>query len=237
MRNITRRIGVSALVALCIVTSASADPLILGAVKGSSDVNAGVAVIREAYRRLGVDIEIRWLQSSESLDLSNTGVIDGEIQRIDGISRMFENLIQVHVPVNFIQGVVFGRTDSVVVRGWHSLKPYRVGIVKGIVFAEEGTADLPDVKRFDSYEELFTGIRDGLVDVGVMPRVNGILLQRQGIKNVVEIPGVLEHIFLYHYLNKKHADLVPRLTRTLKDMLEDFSTQSLREQVYKGLGN
>ena len=47
--------------------------------------------------------------------------------------------------------------------------------------------------------------------------------------------GVLETLFLYHYVHQSRADLVPDLTRTLKEMLLDGTIRRVRDQVHAQL--
>ena len=114
------------------------ETIIANGVEGSADAKAGFAVVREAYKQIGYEIDMKWLPGATALERSNSGEVDAELQRIDGISRKFPNLIQVPIPINFLQGSVFATNVSFPVTGWYSLKPYRIGIVKGIIFAKQG---------------------------------------------------------------------------------------------------
>ena len=165
---------------LCLDPSGAvfAEPLRLTAVQGSSDVNVGVAVVKESYARLGHDIEIVWESGPTALKRSNGGDLDGEVQRIDGISRDFENLIQVQVPVNYLQYVAFAKTDALLANHWHNLRPYKLGIVRGILFAEQGTHGM-DVTRYGTYDD-----RIGMTTVDVA-QIQKRLAAAQGPKRKI----------------------------------------------------
>ncbi len=213
----------------------ASEKLVLAAVEGSQDVNAGVAVVKEAYRRLGIPVEVKWLAGKTALELSSSGRLDGEVQRIDGLDRRFEHLVQVPVPVNYLEGVAFSKRQDFPIQGWFSLRPYRVGIVRGILFAEQGTRGMR-VTAAGSYKELIELLHRLDIDVAVMPRINGLFEIRQAnLKTLKELPGVLETLFLYHYLHKKNAHLIPKLEQELKSMLLDGTTQRIRNKVYTRL--
>ncbi len=55
----------------------------LTAVANSPDTGVSGEVLKEAYRRLGIDISILKLGASEALQRSNSGSADGEVQRIE----------------------------------------------------------------------------------------------------------------------------------------------------------
>lgn len=211
------------------------DSLRVSSVEGSSDANAGEAVLREAYKRLGIDIVIERMQGRKALEASNSGEVDGEVQRIDGITRSFKNLLQIPIPINYLEGTVFSKRYNFPIQGWFSLEPYRVGIVKGILFAERGTKGM-DVRVADDYPELVGMLENDEIDVAVMPRINGrVALKQSDAKDIRELDGVLETLMLYHYLHRKHEHLVPKLTKQLKEILLDGATLKLRTAIYKKL--
>jgi len=218
---------------ICFTSTVSAEKVIhISAVDGSSDSVAALSVVREAYNRLGYEIDIHWYKGVEALNKSNSGDTDAELQRIDGLSKKFPNLIQISIPINFLQGSVFTVGQSIEILSWHSLEPYKIGIVDGIIFAKQGTAGM-DVKVAKSYPELFSFLKTGQVDVAVMPRINGLhKIKKNKEYDIKEVDGVLETLFLYHYVHKKHRHLVPLLEKTFKEMLLDGTTRSLRNSAY-----
>jgi ABC-type amino acid transport substrate-binding protein len=209
--------------------------ILINGVQGSDDSYAVLGILKEAYKRIGYDIEVTWVNGAEALENSNSGNVDAELQRIDGISRKFSNLVQVRIPINYLQGAVFVKDASFPVSGWYSLKPYRIGIVKGIIFAKLGT-DGMDVKEAGSYDGLLTMLDNGEIDVAVMPRINGLVaMQKEGFEDIKELEGILETLFLYHYVHKKNSALVPGLEKELKQMLLDGTTRRLRDAAYDEL--
>jgi len=200
-------------------------------VAGSADAEPGRAVLELAYERLGVPVRFESLPAAEALAASSSGRMDAELQRIDGTARHYPELIQIPVPINYIQGGVFAEKYDFPIRGWHSLRPYRIGIVGGILFAEEGTAGM-DVKVAASYGELFRWIDEDQVDVGVMPRLNGLqVLAASGREGIREMGGILQTMFLYHYVHANRGDLAPRLSKVLKQMLLDGTTRRTHDEV------
>ena len=212
---------------LCSIAHAR-EPVVVAFAEGSADVPVGRAVVEEAYRRAGIPVEFHGFSASEALRMSNSGQVDAELQRIDGISNTYEHLVKVPIPVNFIQGVAFSKKYRFPVRGWHSLRPYRIGIVRGIVFAEQQTAGMTRV-LYDSYTELVDALRKDEIEVGVMIRIEGQkalrTLEEEGIE---EMEGVLETLFLYHYVHESRSDLIPELEPILKDMLLSGESRRMR---------
>lgn len=228
------RILIFALVASLRLTSLAGDSevqLVFSTVEESPDTVASGVVLEEAYRRLGIEINIRHFSGAEALRQSNSGQVDGEVSRIDGASRQFTNLVQVPVPINYIQGAVFSKDPDLKLVGWHSLRPYRIGRVKGILFSERGTRGMETVVAND-YDQLIDFLDENEVDVVVAPYLNGrlaILEHPDG--EDLNLNGVLESYLLYHYLHEKHRDLVPAIEKVLRAMVKDGSITQMRHDV------
>lgn len=217
------------LVLAATVGSASDDPFVIAEIEGSADGVAGRKIVQAAYDELGINVTFRALPAAEALRQSNAGEADAELQRINGITDRFANLVQVPIPINVIYGVAFSVDYRFPVDGWHSLRPYRIGIVRGILFSEEQTRHM-EVQVAENYEELFRLLHAGEVDVVVVPRIQALAhLRRTGDDRVVQMDGVLEMLFLYHYVHRDHADLVPGLTAAFKRLLQSGETRRVHQ--------
>jgi len=84
-------------------TTPSIKSLVLGVPQNTPDSAISAVVLREAYRRLGYKLEIRALPAERALLMSNEGDLDGESQRISGLSTSYPNLIQVLPAVSDIE--------------------------------------------------------------------------------------------------------------------------------------
>lgn len=231
MRKITTLILLLASIGTVLADGA---PAVVAKIEGLWDVPAGEAVMMEAYRRIGVPVEFRSFNAAEALQQSNDGRVSAELQRIDGISEKFKNLVQIPIPINLIQGVAFSHKYTFPVSGWHSLRPYRIGIVEGILFAKINTYGM-EVQVFSTYAELADALATDAIDVAVMPRVEGINVFRdRNPDGVTEMEGILETLFLYHYVHESRRELVDRLSEVLRTMLVSGETRRIREQVIAG---
>ena len=215
--------------------SRAQDTVRIAGVEQSVDRETANIIVGEAYRRIGVEMEVEWLDGPEALEAANSGELDGELQRIDGITRAWTNLVQVGIPINYLEGTAFSKSHAFPVTGWSSLEPYALGIVEGLAFAEQGTQGM-NVTATDSYDSLFDMLDEGQIDVAVAPGMVGrvVLGQREGTE-IKELEGVLEILFLYHYVHRKNEHLVPRLREELKAMLLDGTTLQIRNRVSEDL--
>ncbi|MBT8002974.1 MAG: transporter substrate-binding domain-containing protein [Rhodospirillales bacterium] len=188
-------------------------------------------ITREAYKRIGIAVKIRKYPGERALRLANSGKVDGEVQRINGIAANYHNLIQVHPAINYIEGTVFTRTKNFDVKGWQSLRPYRIGYIRGIKFAERNTKNM-DSSGVGDYSRMFQMLGKGRFEIIVSPRLNGLYQMKQlGITGVRVLTPAIMRFDLFHYLHKKHSNLVPKISAVFAKMSETGELAKIRKHV------
>ena len=131
-------------------------------------------VMLEAYRRLGMEIDIVSMPGERTLVSANAGETDGELYRRAGIEKSYPNLVMVPVPVASYEVVAFVPRHSVVaVSGWASLRALRIGFVKGIKVIEENTLGM-QVLSVASLQQAFAMLDKGRIDVVLSNRISGL---------------------------------------------------------------
>jgi polar amino acid transport system substrate-binding protein len=200
-------------------------------VEDSYEVEIGIAVLGEAYGRVGIDVEVERLPGDLALRRSASGQAHGEVHRIDGIAEEYPSLIQVSIPINYIEVGVYSRDPELAPRSWTDLLGLEVGIVRGIIAAERLT-DRLEVRRVDTYEELLGLLARGEVDAIVTPLINTeVALLRGELADGVHMNGVMDTYLLYHYLHEDHALLLPIIEPVLKDMLVRGRVTEIRSET------
>lgn len=177
-------------------------------------------VLKQAYRRIGIESEIRWLPGMRALQMADNGEVDGAQLRVAGIRKKYTHLLMIPVPVYVTQIVAFSKDPEISVDGWGSLKPYRLGAPNGY------TAILDNIQGFNfwevTYVQIFKMLDKNHVDLGIVDRFNGTItvhdLQLKDI-HILDLP--LAEIAFYHFLHEKHRPLVPRITASLQQMEQE----------------
>lgn len=214
---------------------ARSDTLTLTTVKNSPDSFLGEVIVKKTYAKLGIEVTILRYPAERALRSANQGAVDGEVQRIGAIAKIYPNLIRIEPAINSLEAGVFTIDSNFAVEGWESVRPYKIGIIRGIKFAERGTEGM----RRDivgDYQSLFRMIQNKRFDIAVIPRFNGIYQQKRlGFKGIRELTPPIEKHPLYHYLHKKHADLVPEISAVLNEMNQSGELAAIHAQVNKVL--
>ena len=198
-----------------------------------SEISSRVLV--EAYSRLGIEINPQKMPAQRSLNESNAGNLDGEVNRIAGIQKAYPNLVRVPVAVNLFEAVVFSKRQRFTTSGKESLQPYTIAIRIGSKYAEELTEGL-NVTKFPDFEKVFALLAEERYDIGIASRITGLhQIKEQALRGIVALEPPLAVFELYHYLHRKHRRLVPRITRELDKMREDGSIDRIRARYIDGL--
>ncbi len=201
--------------------------------KSDSPVNMLTkSVMTEAYRRLGIKIDLKFLPGIRALKHANHGVTDGDLCRVKGIEKEYTNLVMVPVKVASVEIVAFGKNKNITVNGWDSLHPYSIAYLRGIkIISKKAKGKL---KPVSSKKQAFKLLAFNRVDLVIDTRIMGLVtLEKLKIENVRIIEPPLQEIILYHYLNKKHTGLVPELTKILNHMTKTNQISKISKEVFK----
>ncbi len=189
-------------------------------------------IAKDAFLRIGITIDVSFLPSERSVMLANTGIHDGELNRIEGMERLYPNLVRVpesNMDFNF---VAFSKKQDFATTDWSTLKSMRVGFIKGWKILEENLKDHPDVVYANSAEQLFTQLDKEHIDVALYGELVGYAqLKKMNLTGVKVLQPPLATKKMYMYLNKKHKGLAIKVAESLRDMKRDGSYDRIVEEA------
>jgi len=215
-----------------VLTTSMAPPL-------SNDDQTGFydQILIEAFRRIGQPVKITHLPTERSITNANLGITDGEFPRISGLDRLYPNLLKVPEKLDDFKFTAFTWRDDIQLKDWTSCKPYNVAIVRGwkILEANLLEANLADVKslvRVKNQKLLFSLLGKHRADIVVYSRFEGQeMIERLGLQSVWAIDPPLATREMFLYLNKKHLQLIPALTKQLRSMKLDGTYDRIFEKT------
>lgn len=192
-------------------------------------------VMREAYRRLGLGLEVLSLPGERSLLSANSGEHDAELYRKAGIEQSYPNLLMVPVALQTYEIVAFTKSvPPFVLKGWESLRPYRLGYVKGIKIIEERTAGM-QAETVATMLQAFTKLELGRTDLVLANRVSGLAtLKAHRLPGVMVLAPPLASFPVFHYLHRRHRALLAPLTAVLRDLERERFIARVQEDVLAG---
>lgn len=183
------------------------------------------AISREALQRLGIALKVVNQPSERSLQSANLGQVDGEGLRVEGLEQQYPNLVRVPERFQRIAFVAFAKDPSVRLdQGWDSLGAYRVGFITGWKLFEQKASGARALTKVDQPEQLFKMLDADRIDLALYTKADGLALARSmGLPQIAPVGPSLKEVDMYLYLNAQHADLVPKLATSLREMKTDGS--------------
>jgi hypothetical protein len=208
-----------------------AEPLRFAQITNSPDQVVGAAVLKVVYAKAGIPIQIIPLSGKRALLESSQGRLDGEVHRILEIGSLYPDLIKVPTATNYIEQTIFSKDKSFILNGCDSLNGRLVGRALGVRYAEMCTQGMENVAVFPDSSSLMKSLDRDIVDFAITSQLNGLVqLKKLGINSVIALKPALAKRLLFHYLHKKHKDLIPKLEKILAKMKQDGELDLIRQQ-------
>lgn len=180
-------------------------------------IDVAFDIVREAYRRIGMDAVERTLPGERAVQAVNAGEYAGDVIHIAGLELRYPNLVRVPVPVAYTNMALVARTawDAPPPADWGALAPYTVCIRRGIKAIEQATAGLPRITSVNQYDNIVRMVKLGRCDVAAIPAAFWLAVDGAELKGVKEVK-IMQRWPLYHYVHKSHASLVEPLAAALQ---------------------
>lgn len=182
-------------------------------------------ICKDAFRQLGLDVEVRMFPPLRGSIEADAGRIDGEVGRAHAYAAAHPELVRVDEPLLSFRVAAFTRLPGLKIANWDSLKgtPYKVTYRSGYITFKAQLEQVLPLQQISSVVDSQTGLQNvalGQTDIFVDLEEFG---QRQLAKlhkryRDVYNAGLVQDTPVYIYLHKRHAALAPRLADVLSKM-------------------
>lgn len=189
-------------------------------------------IVRETFRRIGVDAEVIVYQNaSKSLQNSNNGIDDGAALRIKGLEKKFPNLIRVPEKLMDNDFVAYSTDQSLTTDGWDTMDGFKIAYIKGWQIFQNNLPDHKSTTRTKTAQQMFDLLDSGDVEFILFERWQGLWRAQQlGIEIRPHSPPLAKRE-MFMYLNKKHSDLVEKAAGALSDMKKDGTYKEIFDKT------
>lgn len=193
----------------------------------------------EAFRRMGVPLEIVHAPTQRLAVLLAQGAIDGEAVRALAYGQANPELVRVDVPVMDIVFTLYTAKPGFAVTRVDELAGTQRGAYKrGVIFCERLLKPLLPAERLADVTDsgqglamLLAGRADFFCDVNVafeQAQADDSVKGAAAAHKLLE----LERSPLYPYLAPRHAELAPRLAATLRQMKAEGLIERYRQEAF-----
>jgi len=171
--------------------------------------------IEQAFNRLGYDVNFEYYPGKRSLQLANSGSIDGELARTREISETYKNL-RIVTEYKKIKPAIYGRGQG------------SVTLLQSITFQRGSVYEdlpLPDILSDVSIVKT-NGLRQS-IHLVMSGRVDALLTSENVYRVLNELspadanalhrlPITIEAVSVFTFLHKKHESLIPELRKAIE---------------------
>ncbi|UJF21211.1 substrate-binding periplasmic protein [Shewanella sp. OMA3-2] len=218
-----------ALTAVLLSSFSHAEEYHFASIESLFEQQVGQIVLPEIYSKLGIDITITPMPGKRAQRAALYGKTDGEIMRIWSYSE--ENPTMLRVPTAYYQleTMAFVHKDSnIVLKSKVDISKYNILKIRGVKHTNNITADLRNVFDYDNTQTMMQALRDNPSSIALTNTADGLYtIKKLNIDYVKALPPALATLDLYHYVNQKHAALVPRLDTVIKTMKQSGELDKL----------
>ncbi len=191
--------------------------LVFSRINGSIAQFQASKVITRLYEKLGIKATYKELPGKRALKFSNEGKTNGEVFRIKEAGKKLTNLVRIPTKLMNLRGFAYTLGDQPI-DTFDQLKSLRIGIQRGVLWAENGTQGLK-VERHDDNLKLLEKLLAGGIDVTVAAEFSfEEEIKGNGTKAKILRGKPLSIHAVYHFIHKDYAYLIEDLDRELKKM-------------------
>jgi polar amino acid transport system substrate-binding protein len=199
-----------------------------------------VPILSEAFKRNQIRFHAKYYPSLRSLQLSNSGEVDGELHRVDNFFEVsdgkYPNLLRIDSLLLSVWLSAFS-TQNIKLESWEDLRNYRVIYYRGRKNVEKHLHRvLPNEQIYavNTDEQAFRMLVADRADIVISENVQGnrIIADNPKLSAVVEI-AKLQETKIYAYIHKKHEKLLPKIAETIGKMKVDNSFSKIVDDVNK----
>ncbi|NVJ90353.1 MAG: transporter substrate-binding domain-containing protein [Methylocystaceae bacterium] len=187
--------------------------------------------LQTIFQRLGHDLKVRALPSKRALLLANIGELDGEVGRVAQTSSLYPNLIQVPVAIGQFEAAAIGKKANERFENFEQFKPYKLGILRGVVWSEKKTVGYTRLIA-DDMAAMIRMLQADRFDYGLGDRNILAHIKKMTDAQFYILEPPIFHFDLFPFVNKKHQELIPLLQKTMQKMKETGELQKLVEDNF-----
>ncbi|MYM22122.1 hypothetical protein GTP46_05630 [Duganella sp. FT135W] len=196
-------------------------------------------IYSDAFKQLGIELEIRAYPAARAAAESAADNVDGELARSFEYEDTHPNLIRVSEPTFYANTIAYAtRSDIKLEPGYESLRDtsyrieHRLGypIMTRKLAAVVAPANLSEVRNAETglrklvlgRSDLYVDVEDTVTSLLSWPEFRGV-----GIRPV----AVMDRGPVHAYLNRRYAQLAPRLGAIIKKMRDSGQIERYRQQA------
>lgn len=205
--------------------------------EGHPLVPIATEILTKAYNRIGVTFTVEEYPAARSILVVNSDVSDGVLFRGEVGVDLYPDLIKIPVTIAVGQMTLFTMGLDFEVYGWESLRPYSLCGHVGVKEVLDNTEGM-NIEFVASPETALKMLIAGRHEVVLLPLDVGLLaIKENNLVGIRILDTPLERNEQYHFIHKKHKELLPLITQALQEMEREGQIEAITQEVEAWLYN
>lgn len=191
-------------------------------VENNSATDEVMSIYKEAFKRMGREVEFIYYPNIRSLTLVNNGDIDIDLGRAKVAANDYKNIVFTNTPIYSITYSCYSLNPNIKVSGWNFLgKGYNIAIRRGLLYIEQSfkNKNASENLIFVNIDSGFQMLKTRNIDIYI--DLKSQMKTKLAIEESIYYIGDIESVKVYPALNIEHKDLVPELDRVLTEMISE----------------
>lgn len=200
-------------------------------------------IYSDLFHRLGYELQYDAYPSARASEMSSSGVVDGEINRVSMYGTMHPEVIRVDESHFETAIAAYAVKPGIRVDGWQSLKNknYKIEYRRATRIVEKALSSVSNPENISIANTVEQGLiklirerTDLYIDVeGIVDGQLSLVNKYDFGSSAVYKAGIMERDTLHLYLHKKNASLVPRVANELKVMKQEGLVEYYRREALR----
>lgn len=199
-----------------------------------------IAVLKEAFKRNGIQFHAIYRPSLRSLEMSNSGISDGELHRIYDFHKVsqgkYPNLIRIESQILSVYRAVFSN-KNINIESWKDLKGHKVAYYRGRKDIQKILNNVlapQNIIKTITDEQAFNMLLAKRVDIVISESIEGkkLLEKKEIFSNIREIKKI-DETKIYAYIHKKYKKIMPKIVISIEEMKKDGSFAKILNKSLK----
>ncbi len=188
-----------------------------------------------ALKQLGYTPSISIIGNTSTLRMTNVGERDGVAFQTKYIGDQYKDTVMVpHYTTKIDLNAYVNTATDFKIKTWDDLANLRVGMVYEKPYVETRVPKSASITKSNSTNYLFNLLSRGELDAVVLLKIGDQHFLNPGN---IALANTLEIVNTYTYMNKKYADLVPKISETLAEMYNNGTADKILNREITGEPN
>ncbi|MFZ6758983.1 substrate-binding periplasmic protein [Undibacterium sp. Ji50W] len=197
----------------------------------------GASILSEVYKQAGLRFCVINLPPLRATKEAKAGHIDGEALRPPNYAAAHPELLRIDPAYIVVETLAYAiKSRDLSINKKSDLQTLKVGVVRGIMNAQNATEGLPGITFADTSESLFKMLVAGRIDVAVDSRYSAY----RAMNKIAGADAISEKMVLlvqpaHHYLNIRHKSLAATIAGTISQFTANGELQRLTKMAESDL--